>query len=124
MSDQEKLPEIDPNSVENFPLDNPKAKIVRDRGRIRVVERDYYWDKEKKRGLEKRRYLGMIVDGRFYDTELYAKLFKRSGARRLVPKQSDESPLSVSALETTIMTPRSRATAFTCRHGSSLTIWK
>lgn len=25
---------------------------------------------------------------------------------------------------TTIMTPRSRATAFTCRHGSSLTIWK
>ena len=59
MSDQEKLPEIDPNSVENFPLDNPKAKIVRDRGRIRVVERDYYWDKEKKRGLEKRRYLSM-----------------------------------------------------------------
>ena len=116
MSDQEKLPEIDPNSVENFPLDNPKAKIVRDRGRIRVVERDYYWDKEKKRGLEKRRYLGMIVDGRFYDTELYAKLFKRSGARRLVPKQSEES--------LTIMTPRSRATAFTCRHGSSLTIRK
>ena len=100
MSDQEKLPEIDPNSVENFPLDNPKAKIVRDRGRIRVVERDYYWDKEKKRGLEKRRYLGMIVDGRFYDTELYAKLCKRSGARRLVPKPSEESPLPVSALET------------------------
>ena len=100
MSDQEKLPEIDPNSVENFPLDNPKAKIVRDRGRIRVVERDYYWDKEKKSGLEKRRYLGMIVDGRFYDTELYAKLFKRSGARWLVPKPSEESPLPVSALET------------------------
>ena len=36
----------DPKTVKNFPHSNRKARIVSDRGRMRVIERLYYWDKE------------------------------------------------------------------------------
>ena len=42
----------DPQNVADYP-DNPKAVMVSARGVIRVVERLYYWDKEKHRGCEK-----------------------------------------------------------------------
>lgn len=39
----------DSQNVADYP-DNPKAVMVSARGVIRVVERLYYWDKEKHRG--------------------------------------------------------------------------
>ena len=47
---------IDIRTIKNFPSDNPNAKIVKDGLFLRVVEREYYWSKEKQRGLERRRY--------------------------------------------------------------------
>lgn len=76
---------VDIRTIKNFPSDNPNAKIVKDGLFLRVVEREYYWSKEKQRGLERRRYLGYIIDDVYYDTETYKKYFKRTGARRLVP---------------------------------------
>ena len=69
--------------VQGYP-NNAKAVMVKARGKIRVVERQYYWDKEKQRGLEKRLYLGYVVDGKFYSNESYKKKFKRNGSERLV----------------------------------------
>lgn len=76
----------DPRGVKNFPLDNPKAKIVLERGRLYVCEREYYWDSEKQRGCENRLYLGRIVDGVFYTTEEYKRKFKRTGELRVVER--------------------------------------
>ncbi len=67
--------------VQGYP-DNDKAVMVNARGKIRVVERQYYWDKEKNRGLEKRLYLGYVVDGKFYSNESYKKKYKRNGNER------------------------------------------
>lgn len=77
--------DVDIRTIKNFPIDNPNAKIVKDGRFLRVVEREYYWNKEKQRGLERRHYLGYIIDNVYYDTESYKKHFKRNGARRLVP---------------------------------------
>lgn len=76
----------DPREIQNFPLDNPKAKIVLERGRLYVCEREYYWDSEAKRGRENRLYLGRIVDGVYYTTEEYRRRFKRNGELRVVEK--------------------------------------
>ena len=76
---------VDVRTIKNFPIDNPKAKIVKDGRFLRVVERVYYWNKDKQRGLERRNYLGYIIDNVYYDSESYKKHFKRNGARRLVP---------------------------------------
>lgn len=73
-------------SKEFFPLDNPKAKIVVERGRIYICEREYYWDSEAQLGKESRMYLGRIVDGVFYTTEEYRQKFKRSGELRVVER--------------------------------------
>ena len=45
---------VDFRTIKNFPIDNPNAKIVKDGLFLRVVEREYYWSKEKQRGLERR----------------------------------------------------------------------
>ena len=79
----------DPQNVADYP-DNPKAVMVSARGVIRVVERLYYWDKEKHRGCEKRNYLGYVVGNQFYSNDDYHRLFKRGGVKRLV-EQDDES---------------------------------
>lgn len=42
-----------PEDVQGYP-NNDKAVMIYARGKIRVVERQYYWDKQKQRGLEKR----------------------------------------------------------------------
>ena len=67
MSDNAIIPA--PESVENFPRSNHKARIVNDRGMLRVVERHYFWSKEKGRGLEKREYIGYVIDNRYYSNE-------------------------------------------------------
>ena len=69
------------------------------------MEREYYWSKEKQRGLERRRYLGYIIDDVYYDTETYKKYFKRTDARRLVPmtdKTEVATPATPSVLEAKI----------------------
>ena len=53
--------DVDIRTIKNFPIDNPNAKIVKDGRFLRVVEREYYWNKEKQRGLERRHYLGYII---------------------------------------------------------------
>jgi len=67
----------DPQNVADYP-DNPKAVMVSARGVIRVVERLYYWDKEKHRGCEKRNYLGYVVGNQFYSNDDYHRLFNLS----------------------------------------------
>ena len=74
---------IDPARIKNFPLDNPKAKIVCQRGVYYVCERHYYWDSTKKAGREDRVYIGRIVDDTFYTTEQYKAKFKRDGSPRI-----------------------------------------
>ena len=92
-----------PENVKNFPAD-PKAVMVSARGVIRVVIRRYFWDKEKKRGCEKREYLGYVVDNCFYSNDEYRRLFKRNGTKRLVvqPAVSDQNCTleKMAALET------------------------
>ena len=88
------LPE--PKSVKNFPLSNRKARIVNDRGHLRVIERLYYWDKEAGRGKEKRLYIGYIVDNEYLTNEQYNNLYKRDGSKRLVAKSESKSALAQS----------------------------
>lgn len=76
----------DPKTVKNFPLDNPKASIVVERGKLYVVERTHLWDSEKKRKSEQRFYLGRIVDGVYYTTADYRRKFKRDGSLRVIEK--------------------------------------
>lgn len=77
--------------VQGYP-NNDKAVMVNARGKIRVVERRYYWNKEKHRGLEKRVYLGYVVDGKYYSNDSYKKKYKRNGSERLVkPKVAAKS---------------------------------
>ena len=84
MSDNAKIPA--PESVENFPRSNHKARIVNDRGMLRVVERHYFWSKEKGRGLEKREYIGYVIDNRYYSNEQYRQNFNRRGKKKLLPE--------------------------------------
>lgn len=100
MADSSKNPILSPAEVKGFPIDNPKAKIVKDRGQVRVVERHYYWDKVKGRGLEKRTYIGYVVDGVYYSNEQYRAKFMRTGKKRVVPRELEVAPSTVvSALE-------------------------
>lgn len=79
----------DPEKVKNFPKNCGKIVLVRDRENIRVVKRNYYWDTEKKRGLETREYLGYVVDDVYYPTQEYKRLFKKNGKPRLMPRTID-----------------------------------
>lgn len=95
------VPEIVPEKIKGFPADNPKAKVVSDRNRVRVVERHYYWDKKAGRGKEKRVYIGYVVDGEYFDNAAYDRLFDKHGKKRLIPRE-DKEPASEAplALET------------------------
>ncbi len=66
-----KIPMPDLADIKNFPRNNPKAIILKISNKLRVVERQYYWDKDKGRGLEKRIYLGYVVDNEFLTNEEY-----------------------------------------------------
>lgn len=88
----------DPKTVKNFPHSNRKARIVSDRGRMRVIERLYYWDKEAGRGKEKRLYIGYVVGNEYFTNEQYNNLYKRDGSRRLVAKSQSSAAHGESAL--------------------------
>ena len=74
---ENKLP--DPKDIQDFPHDNPYARIVRSGRCLYVVERKYYWDSAEQRGKEQRATLGKIQDGVFYTTAEYQRRFKRDG---------------------------------------------
>ncbi len=84
---------VRPESVEGFPHTNERARIVRDRDQLRVVERRYYWDTEKRRGMEKRKYIGYVVDGVYYSNAEYRKTFTRSGAKRAAAQREPAPPV-------------------------------
>lgn len=75
----------DPESIINFPLHNPRASIVCERGRLYVCERTFHWDSETQKRTEDRLYIGRIVDGVYYTIEEYKRKFKRNGELRAVP---------------------------------------
>lgn len=79
----------DPEKIKNFPKNCGKVVLVRDRENIRVVKRNYYWDTEKKRGLETREYLGYVVDDVYYPTKEYKQFYKKNGKLRLIPRAID-----------------------------------
>ena len=83
MTTKTPLPEI--ADIKNFPRNNPKAILLRAYNKIRVIERQYYWDKEKGRGLEKRIYLGYVVDNEFLTNEEYQRKYNKRGKARVVP---------------------------------------
>ena len=95
----------DPKTVKNFPHSNRKARIVSDRGRMRVIERLYYWDKEAGRGKEKRLYIGYIVNNEYLTNEQYNNLYKRDGSRRLVAKSQSGTIQCESALPMDFVAP-------------------
>lgn len=76
----------DPREVKNFPLDNPLAKIVCERGKFYVCERKHYWNSETQKSAEERIYIGRIVDGVYYSLADYRRLFKRDGTLRAVER--------------------------------------
>lgn len=77
--------QIEVEKIKGFPLNNRKAKVVKDRNKVRVVERHYYWNAKTGRGDEKREYIGYVVDGEYFDNAAYKKLFDKHGKRRLIP---------------------------------------
>lgn len=86
--------------VVNFPVTSGAVMICAN-SKIRVVVRKYYWDQKKQRGLEKREYLGYVVDNQFYSNEDYKNLFNNRGVKRLVPlKKNAEQNTSVPSSDT------------------------
>lgn len=84
-----------PASIENFPLDNPRARIVvlKDRnGREKWYVCASTYIRYDGKGHEKRIYLGVIVNGRYYPMREYKRLYGRRGASRSPGKASDPAP--------------------------------
>lgn len=81
MPEKIQIPAIE--TIKDFPVGNHKARIVEDRGHLRVIERHYYWSKVDQRGKEKREYIGYVVDGQYYTNEQYKESFTRNGKKRL-----------------------------------------
>lgn len=81
-----KVTKPDPKTIKNFPLDNDKAKIVIERGKLYVCERHHYWDSETQKKSEERLYIGRIVDGVYYTMAEYKMKFKRDGSLRVMER--------------------------------------
>lgn len=81
-----KMTKPDPKTIKNFPLDNPKAGIVCERGNLYVCERQHFWNPETKKKSESRLYIGRIVDGVYYSMEQYRRKFKRDGSLRTIER--------------------------------------
>ena len=73
-----------PESIKNFPANLGKVVIVRYGKILRVIKRNYYWDKEAKRGKEHREYIGYVVDGEFLSTAEYRDRYFQSGRKRVI----------------------------------------
>ena len=75
-------------NLANFP-DLPRdAKIQPSRGHWYVFVTKYAYDPVKKRSVQKRTYLGQIVDNEFFTPEEYNRFFMRNGHRRPIPLES------------------------------------
>ncbi len=70
----------DASSIKNFPHDTDGARIIRIKKALYVVTTRYY--RENGSARHQYTYLGRIIDGEFFTTEQYRRLFKRSGERR------------------------------------------
>ena len=93
---------IDIKNIKGFPLENPKAIVVIDRKKLRVIEHHYFWDKKANRGKTKDVFLGYIVGNEYLDTETYRKHYDRFGRPRLVSRKGKPAggPSAPAALET------------------------
>lgn len=72
----------DTAAVKNFPHEVEGARIVRVKKILYVVTTRYY--RENGTGRHQYTYLGRVVDGEFFTTEQYRRLFKRNGEHRQV----------------------------------------
>lgn len=75
---QQGLPDI--NSIKNFPIDNPRARIVRVQDVLYVVASTYLTIDGRHK--EQRQYLGRIIDGAFVSSEEYRTKYGRKGSKR------------------------------------------
>lgn len=71
----------DPSTIENYPHDVEKSRIIMEAGKLKVVVTSYY--RLNGSGRHVYTYLGRIVDGRFYTNEEYAATFDKFGKRRV-----------------------------------------
>jgi hypothetical protein len=71
-----------PSSIENYPHEVEKARIIREAGKLKVVVTKYY--RLKGTGRHVYTYLGRIVEGRFYTNEEYKTTFDKFGKRRVL----------------------------------------
>ena len=62
--------------TDHNPILPEDARIVRIKDTEYVAIHKYWWDKEKKRGQQKRRYIGKLVDGKFVPNAAYAAELK------------------------------------------------
>ena len=70
-----KHPLPDPSQVEGFPLGIPGARMAwGGPGLVHVVLSSY--SRVNGRSVEKRKYIGKIVDGKYYSQEEYKRLFR------------------------------------------------
>ena len=90
-----------PESIKNFPANLGKVVIVRYGKILRVIKRNYYWDKEAKRGKEHREYIGYVVDGEFLSTAEYRDRYFQSGRKRVIR----QSPLEKISQDETVHLP-------------------
>lgn len=70
----------DASTIKNYPHEVEGARIVKIGKVFYVVTTTYFRADGKNRHLYS--YLGRVVDGEFFTTEQYKKLFKRNGERR------------------------------------------
>ena len=70
-----------PEEIENFPFEVEGARLLMNKKVLYVVTSTFYKTADGKR-KEDRRYLGRVVNGRFYTTDEYRTLFKRDGTLR------------------------------------------
>lgn len=75
---QEGLPDI--STIKNFPIDNPRARIVRVQDVLYVIASTYLTIDGRHK--EQRLYLGRIIDGAFVSTEEYRTKYGRKGSKR------------------------------------------
>lgn len=72
----------DTAAVKNFPHEVEGARIIRVKKILYVVTTRYY--RENGTSRHQYTYLGRVVDGEFFTTEQYRRLFKRNGERRQI----------------------------------------
>lgn len=68
--------------TDHNPILPEDARIVRIKDTEYVAIHKYWWDKEKKRGQQKRRYIGKLVDGKFVPNAAYAAELKLTVSKR------------------------------------------